>query len=90
MKDGATTAKAFKQKFIQEFGSLNCAELMKGFAVKEEPLGCAKLTATATVFLAELLEGIGKKDEADMNVFSYQPHQKIDPGTCPFTGCTCK
>lgn len=89
MKEGATIVKAFKQKFMQEFGSINCAKLMKGFAEKEDTLGCAKLTAKTTVMLAEFLEEHGKNNEADMGVLSYQPHRKIEPGTCPFTGCAC-
>jgi C_GCAxxG_C_C family probable redox protein len=89
MKDGATLVKSFKQKFIEEFGSVNCAKLMRGFAEKEDHLGCPKLTAKATVILSELLEGYGKKDGADMDCIPYQPHQKIEPGTCPFSGCAC-
>jgi C_GCAxxG_C_C family probable redox protein len=90
MTEGATIAKKFKQKFTQEFGSLNCAKLMRGFAETENHFGCAKLTAKTAIMLAELLEEHDKNNEADMGVLSYQPHQKIQPGTCPFTGCACQ
>jgi C_GCAxxG_C_C family probable redox protein len=90
IKEAAKIAKAFKQQFSLEFGSLNCAKLIKGFAEKEDHFGCAKLTAKTTAMLAEMLEEYGKKHEADMSFSSYQPHQTIEPGTCPFTGCSCR
>jgi len=88
MAEGAEMAKKYKTLFMEEFGSVNCQTLLEGFD-EENLKGCAKLTADATAFLAESLEGFETEKEIDLERYCLQPKDKVALGTCPFSGCTC-
>jgi C_GCAxxG_C_C family probable redox protein len=87
MKDYAILAGEFKEKFLEEFGTLNCHTLLEGFKKQENPFGCVKLTAAASVILADILTEFEK--ETDINTLCCQPRDKVELGQCPFRGCGC-
>ena len=89
MKDLSILASEFKDKFLEEFGSLNCQTLLEGFNKQENPYGCVKLTAAASIILAEILNEFEKEKQTDINTLCCQPREKVELGQCPFRGCGC-
>jgi len=81
-----TLITAFKNYFQDEHGSLNCPTIINSLNPDEVPLGCARLTASATVMLLEML----KEFETQMAgppmppKSNYLPDNK-DVQRCPFT-----
>jgi arsenite methyltransferase len=87
LHDCAKVTREFKSRFGGQFGSLNCQEILKGFNNQENPLGCVKLTAEAAVILAELLKDFEQKKDMEFDRYYDQPRERVEPGTCPFSGC---
>lgn len=87
MTEGAEIVKEYKTWFLEQFGSTNCQSLLEGFDEREGMIGCVKLTADATAFLANLLTDFEK--ELDMDAFCNLPREKVSLGNCPFSGCSC-
>jgi C_GCAxxG_C_C family probable redox protein len=85
LKDCGDVIKEFKKQFLEQFGSLKCQTLMNGFKEQQNPLGCVKLTAETSVVLANLLDGLGLKNEVHPIAFSGQPEKKLELGQCPFS-----
>ena len=78
----------FKEKFLEEFGSLKCPKLLEGFQKQENPYGCVKLTASASAILADLLKEFEKEKQSDIKTICCQPREKVELGQCPFRGCS--
>ncbi|MCJ7773314.1 MAG: C-GCAxxG-C-C family protein [Desulfobacterales bacterium] len=89
MKDYAILSSEFKEKFLEKFGTLNCHSLLEGFNKQENPFGCVKLTASASIILADILTEFEKEKQIDINTLSCQPRDKVELGQCPFRGCGC-
>jgi len=87
MKDLSILANEFKDKFLEEFGSLNCRTLLEGFTKQENPYGCVKVTATASTFLADILNEFEKDKQSDIHTICCQPKEKVELRQCPFGGC---
>ena len=85
MRDCGTLIKDFKSKFKDEFGSLNCPVILEGFSQNGNQGNCVRLTAEATVMLADLLNEFEKKKEVDVQTFCCQPKDKVALGSCPFS-----
>jgi C_GCAxxG_C_C family probable redox protein len=87
MKDLSILATEFKDKFLEEFGSVQCRILLEGFSKQENPSGCVKLTATASIMLSNILNEFEEEKQTDMNTLCCQPKEKVEVGQCPFRGC---
>jgi arsenite methyltransferase len=74
----------FRQRFISEFGSSHCATLRNGFAQKNDPLACPKLSAQAAVILADMLYRFESEKDAPIETWTQAPEDKALPGDCPF------
>jgi C_GCAxxG_C_C family probable redox protein len=75
---------AYRNYFKDEFGSLNCPTIIEHLGPDNLPLGCAHLTARATVVLLEML---GELDaQRPTSIFSGDGHRvaKADSLRCPF------
>ena len=71
----------FKRKFLDKFESLKCPKLLEAFT---EPADCARLTADATVILADLLNGYGLENEMTPDIFLSREGGKGELEDCPF------
>ncbi|MCP4668987.1 MAG: C_GCAxxG_C_C family protein [Deltaproteobacteria bacterium] len=85
MRDCGALIKDFKGTFKDAFGSLNCSHILQGFSQNGNHGGCVKLTAQATVMLADLLNAFEKDREIDVHAFPYQPRDHVELGGCPFS-----
>ncbi len=81
LKDLGALSRQFKTAFVKEFGSLSCPHLFKGFIEQNEPFGCVKLTAKATVLVADILREFETVKIAAFDIPQMLPLQK---GGCPF------
>ena len=73
----------FREQFLAEFGSSHCGTLKDGFAEKNEPLGCARLSAQAAVILADMLYRFESQNNAPVETWEQAPAPKGSPGDCP-------
>ena len=89
MKDISILVSEFKEKFLEEFGSLKCPKLLEEFNKQENPYGCVKLTASASIMLADILNEFEKEKQTDINTICCQPKEKVEQGQCPFNGGGC-
>jgi C_GCAxxG_C_C family probable redox protein len=85
LRDCGAITKKFKEIFEKEFGTLNCKTILKGFDKQENAIGCVKLTATATVLLANLLKELEEDKTFILNDFLAQSRKKVGLGQCPFS-----
>jgi len=83
MRDCGSLIKDFKVKFKDEFGSLNCPVILEGFSQNGSQGNCVKLTAQATVILANLLNEFEKEREINVHTFCCQPRDNVALGSCP-------
>ncbi len=86
LRECGRLTKDFKSRFEAEFGSLSCPTILNRFSQEAHPARCAKLTAQASVMLAELLNGAETEKEAKVDVVCCQPRDQAAIGACPF-GC---
>ncbi|MFH1911323.1 MAG: C-GCAxxG-C-C family protein [Pseudomonadota bacterium] len=84
LRDCGALIKAFKSRFLNQFGSLNCRDILDGFSEQETPLGCPKLTAEAALILADLLDDFEGKKAVRLDAYPSQPRYKVELGKCPF------
>ena len=89
MKDLSILATEFKDKFLEEFGSVKCHTLLEGFNKQENPYGCVKLTATASIMLTDILKEFEKEKQSNIKSICCQPREKVELGQCPFRGSSC-
>ena len=89
LRDCAALVNEFKKKFQSQFGSLNCRTILDSFSEQENPLGCVKLTAEASVLLADLLKDFQVKRGLDCQAYRTQPRNKVELGRCPFQAGSC-
>ncbi len=89
LRDCGTLVNEFKKKFKQRFGSLNCGTILDSFNEQENPLGCVKLTAEASVILGDLLEDFQEKKGLNYQAYRTQPRNKVELGRCPFQAGSC-
>lgn len=89
LRDCAIMVNEFKKKFQDRFGSLNCRIILDSFSEQENPLGCVKLTAEASVLLADLLKEFQVKKGLDYQAYRTQPRNKVELGRCPFQAGSC-
>jgi C_GCAxxG_C_C family probable redox protein len=89
MKDLSILATEFKEKFLEEFGSVNCHTLLEGFNKQENPYGCVKVTAAASIILTGILNEYEEEKQIDITTVSSQPRDKVELGQCPFRGSGC-
>ncbi|MBI5969140.1 MAG: C_GCAxxG_C_C family protein [Deltaproteobacteria bacterium] len=89
MDCGAVT-KEFKGRFLNQFGSLNCRVILEGFNHQDNPLGCVKLTAEASVILADLLRDFEQQKGMGFDSYCCQPRNKKELGACPFSAGSCQ
>lgn len=85
LKDCASLTRQFKSRFLEEFGSIHCPEIIKGFREQKNPLGCVKLTGKATVILADMLKDFSAEKGLDLGSYCSQPREKVELGSCPFS-----
>ncbi len=81
----AELVKRFEERFLAEFGSLNCSELMRGWAAHDDGMGCARLSAKSAVILAELLSEMEQRLCLPLAELACQPRQAVALGSCPFS-----
>lgn len=74
----------FREQFFSEFGSTHCGTLRKGFADRNEPLGCVRLSAQAAVILADLLYRFESEKDMPVEIWEQGLHEKTPAGSCPF------
>ncbi len=84
LRDLAISVLEFKEKFAEQFGSLNCGTLLDGFRDQEGQLGCARMTAGAAVMAAEILAA--RAGRIDLENLAGPPRAKVALGSCPFSG----
>lgn len=89
LRDCAVLVNEFKKKFQDRFGSLNCRTILDSFSEQENPMGCVKLTAEASVLLADLLKDFQMKKGLDYQAYRTQPRNKVELGRCPFQAGSC-
>jgi len=90
MRDAATLVKEFKSRFQAQFGTLRCRDLLFTFDEQENRMGCVKLTAEASVILANLLNEFGSNKGVDFDQYGARPREKVKLGQCPFKGGACQ
>ncbi|PKN67306.1 MAG: hypothetical protein CVU57_02890 [Deltaproteobacteria bacterium HGW-Deltaproteobacteria-15] len=80
----------FKSRFLSQFGSLKCMDILDSFG-GENPMGCVKLTAEASVVLNDLLRELEHTKGVKIDGQSPLPREKVELGRCPFSpkGCSC-
>lgn len=80
----------FKSRFLSQFGSLKCMDILDSFG-GENPMGCVKLTAEASVILNDLLRELEHTKGVKIDGQSPLPSEKVELGRCPFSpkGCSC-
>jgi C_GCAxxG_C_C family probable redox protein len=86
MADCGRMISTFRERFISDFGTTSCPELLKNFeASGDSKLECVRLTTHATAFLAEMIDQEMQKDGKERVAFSRQPGKAVPLGQCPFT-----
>jgi len=88
MSKNGLLIKEFKKKFYDDFGSLSCPEILNTFSEEEGQLGCVRVTAGATVMVANILKEFEEKNEVSIEAACCQPREKVELGSCPFS-CGC-
>lgn len=90
LRDCGALTREFKTRFKEEFGSLTCSTILKSFREQENPIGCVKLTATATAMLAHLLNEFEDNEMLSLHTYWRQSREKVKVGSCPFSAGTCQ
>ena len=90
LRDCGALANQYKSRFLSQFGSLKCMDILDGFG-GENPLNCVKLTAEATVILHDLLRGLEQSNGVRLDGQTHLHREKVELGRCPFTPghCSC-
>jgi arsenite methyltransferase len=88
LKDCGLLIKELRNRFLKEFGSVNCGTILKGFDEAQKPFMCAKITAKGAEMVADLLNEYEKNRGQDLSTLCCRPRDKVALGTCPF-GATC-
>lgn len=90
LRDCGTLTKEYKSRFLSQFGSLRCMDILDGFG-GENPLACVKLTAEASEILDGLLREFERAKEVRLDGQARLRREKVELGRCPFTpgACTC-
>lgn len=90
LRQCAKSIKAFKQEFLESFGSLNCGQILEGLGT--DPLECVRLTAKAGQMVVGILQQTEKDHGLTFMSGAEIPRDKVALGTCPFssTSCTCQ
>jgi C_GCAxxG_C_C family probable redox protein len=80
----------YKSRFLSQFGSLKCMEILDGFG-GESQMGCVKLTAEASVLLHDLMRELEHTKDVRLDGRTSLPREKVEPGRCPFKqgSCSC-
>lgn len=91
LRDCARVVKEFKERFRQEYGTLQCRPLLDAQAEQDrEAPSCAHITAQAAVLLGGLLrERLGLIPGVAVAGEQITPGPTLAPGACPFGGCGC-
>ncbi|MBY8988051.1 MAG: C_GCAxxG_C_C family protein [Candidatus Lokiarchaeota archaeon] len=88
LSKGGMLIKEFKKKFYDDFGSLSCSEILNTFSEEEGQMGCVRVTAGATVMVANMLKEFEEKNAVSVEAACCQPREKVELGNCPFN-CGC-
>jgi C_GCAxxG_C_C family probable redox protein len=88
LSKGGILIKEFKKKFYDDFGSLLCSEILNSFSEEEGQMGCVRVTADATVMVANMLKEFEEKNAVRVETACCQPRDKVELGSCPFN-CGC-
>lgn len=90
LRDCGAVINQFKGRFLSQFGSLRCMDILDGFG-GENPTSCVKLTAEASVILNDLLRELERTKGVKFDGQVRLPREKVELGRCPFTpkACSC-
>jgi len=90
LKDCGALTHQYKGRFLSQFGSLKCMDILDGFG-GENPVNCVKLTAEASVILHDLLRGLERSKGTRLDGQTRLQREKVELGRCPFTPgpCSC-
>lgn len=88
LRDCATIITAYKNRFLSQFGSIQCVEAVAGFGGITQ-MNCVRLTAEAALILNDLLREFEQSNDLKLENRAILPREKVELGHCPFsTGAT--